>query len=393
MPLDAPLLTRSLDYRRFKAPPYRIILLESGYFTLAECKRGLEKNGHRVFLLPLGDNFIERLLLLLIEVKPDFILTINHLGFDEEGKLTSLLTELKIPYASWFVDSPTYILYGDSRLASDFCALFSWERSYLRRMEEIGFEAPVFLPLATDPQVFRPVNPPAPLQFRSDIAFVGNSMTEANEKWRTKVPPGTLERLSAKAVARQFSGCRRPMAEILRELGVNAEGRGLIDIEAAMVWKATQEYRKELVRHLLPAGLTIYGDAGWEGLLPEGHGFRPLVNYYRELPLVYNFTKVNVNCTSFQMNSAVNQRVFDAAACGGFLLTDHQGDMELFFEPGRDAVCFASPEEAAGLAGYYLRHETERKSIAQAARKRVLAEHTYEKRMAELVSAMAGRFG
>lgn len=195
------------------------------------------------------------------------------------------------------------------------------------------------------------------------------------------------------AVARQVSGRRRPMAEILGELGENGEGRESLDIEAAMVWKATREYRRELVMNLLPVGLTIYGDEGWKGLLPDGSGFRPLVNYYRELPLVYNFTKVNVNCTSFQMQSAVNQRVFDAAACGGFLLTDHQDDMELFFEPGNDAVCFDSPEGAADLARYYLGHETKRRTIAKAARKRVLAEHTYDRRMATLVSAMAARFG
>ena len=93
------------------------------------------------------------------------------------------------------------------------------------------------------------------------------------------------------------------------------------------------------------------------------------------------------------MNSAVNQRVFDTAACGGFLLTDHQADMDLFFEPGKDAVCYGSIEEAVELAGYYLKHEKERESIAHAARKRVLAEHTYDKRMATLVSAMVGKFG
>jgi len=393
MPMNAPLLKRCLDYPRLKAPPYRILLIDSGYFTVAECKKGLEKLGHVVFLLPLGEDFIKRLLLLLVEVKPDFLLTVNHLGFDEEGKLTSLLTDLKLPFASWFVDSPTYILYRGNRQASDFCTIFSWERSYLPRMEEIGFKSPVFLPLATDPDIFRPVDSPAPPQFRADISFVGNSMTEANSKWETKIPPGSMHKFSSMALARQFAERRKPMREILGELGVDCDSGGFIDIEAAMVWKATQEYRKQLAQRLLPLGLVIYGDGGWRSLLAGRHKTRPQVHYYRELPLVYNFTKINVNSTSFQMNSAVNQRVFDTAACGGFLLTDHQADMDLFFEPGKDAVCYGSLEEAVELAGYYMKHEKERKTIAHAARGRVLAEHTYEKRMATLVSAMAGKFG
>jgi spore maturation protein CgeB len=393
MPMNAPLLKRSLNYPRLKEPPYRILLLESGYFAVAECKKGLEKLGHKVFLLSLGEDFIKRLLLLLVEVKPDFLLTINHLGFDEEGKLTSLLTQLNLPYASWFVDSPTYILYRDKRQVSDFCALFSWERSYLPRMEEIGFKSPVFLPLATDPDVFRPIDSPGPPRFRANIAFVGNSMTEANSKWERKIPAGSMNKFSSRALARQFAEKRKPMREILGELGENDEAAGFIDIEAALVWKATQEYRKQLARRLFPLGLVIYGDRGWRSLLDGRRRLRPAVDYYRELYLVYNFTTINVNTTSFQMNSAINQRVFDCAASGGFLLTDHQADMDLFFEPGKDAVCYGSLEEAAELAGYYLKHDKERITIAHAARERVLTEHTYDKRMAALVSVMVDKYG
>lgn len=393
MSMDAPLLKRSLGYPRLKAPPYRILLLESRYFTMEECKKGLEKLGHKVFLLPLGDNFIERLLLLLVETKPDFLLTINHFGFDVEGKLTSLLTELQIPYASWFVDNPEYILYGDKRQVSDFCALFTWERSDLPKMEETGFNAPVFLPLAVDTDIFRPVDSQALPRFTADIAFVGNSMTEANLKWKNKIPPGSMRKFSPMVLASLFADRRKPMREILVELGIDGEADGFLDIEAAMVWKATQEFRKKLVHRLLPLGLVVYGDSGWKSLLANNRRIRPIVDYYRELSLVYNFTSINVNTTSFQMNSSVNQRVFDVAACGGFLLTDHQGDMDLFFEPGKDAVCYESLDEAFDLAAYYLKHEKERESIAHAARERVLAEHTYDKRMAALVSAMVGKFG
>ena len=49
------------------------------------------------------------------------------------------------------------------------------------------------------------------------------------------------------------------------------ESAGFIDIEAAMVWKATQEYRKQLAHRLLPLGLVIYGDRGWRSLLDGRH--------------------------------------------------------------------------------------------------------------------------
>ena len=49
--------------------------------------------------------------------------------------------------------------------------------------------------------------------------------------------------------------------------------------------------------------------------------YEPL-NYYKDLPLLYNACKINFNATSLQMKEAVNQRVFDVPACGAFLLTD-----------------------------------------------------------------------
>ena len=93
-------LRKVLDYSRFRSSSCKIVILDSGYLTVAECARGLEKLGHKVFPLALGDDFIKRLLNLLVMVKPDFLLTVNHLGFDEEGKLTDLLSELRIPFAS-----------------------------------------------------------------------------------------------------------------------------------------------------------------------------------------------------------------------------------------------------------------------------------------------------
>jgi spore maturation protein CgeB len=119
---------------------------------------------------------------------------------------------------------------------------------------------------------------------------------------------------------------------------------------------------------------------------------RPPVDYFRELPQVFAATAVNFNATSMQMNSTVNQRVFDAAACGAFLLTDRTPDMERFFDEGVESVCYGSPEEAYELAACYIGRKREREAIAAAARRRVLAEHTYERRMAQLVDTMRERF-
>jgi spore maturation protein CgeB len=386
-------ILKYLDYPKFKGPQFRVVIVDSGYLTVSECRRGLEKLGHQTFTIAPGHDFIKRLLTLLVETQPDFLLAVNHLGFDEEGKLTSILTDLKIPFASWYVDSPTYILYGGERNLSPYCAIFCWERSYLRPVEKMGFHSPVFLPLATDPGVFCPGGAPDSGRFLSSLAFVGDSMERARRKWEKKVPGSMAGAIAAASCDLLLNNRAGEIFDLFSVPGKDAmDERARMDIEAALIWKTTQDYRVRLAEALIPLGLVIYGDPGWLRLMGKRGEIRPQVHYFRDLPDVYRGTAVNVNCTSFQMKTAVNQRVFDVPACGGFLLSDYQEDMDSFFDVGNEAVCYNSIEEAASLAAHYLANEAERKRIAEAGRKRVLAEHTYEKRMGTLVEEMRRRF-
>lgn len=380
-----------LSYPRFSLTSCKIVIFDSGYLTVVECARGLEKLGHQVFPLALGDDFIKRLLNLLVMVKPDFLLTVNHLGFDEEGKLTTLLSELGIPFASWYVDSPTYVLKDDNKNVSDRCAMFCWDSWYLSRIESMGFRQPIHLPLATDPDIFKPLGNNRNNTAGTPLSFVGNSMEQATKKWSGKFPEQRFAAIKEKAVVRQLDARQLAMSDILKGFE-GIEQSEFLDMEAALVWESTQTYRLRLVKALLPLGLVIYGDDGWNDLLDFDTSIKPQVDYFRQLPLVFNETSVNFNATSLQMKRTVNQRVFNVAACRSFLLTDRMSDMDLFFNPDTESVCYDSVDEAVTLADYYLRNSREREKIAKAARKRVLADHTYEKRMSVLVAHMRERF-
>jgi len=92
------------------------------------------------------NEFIKRLIWALINFKPDFLLTINHFGFDEEGKLTELLTKFKIPFASWFVDNPFFILKNYPKQISCYLFIFLWDKSYRKILQKNGFENIAILP-------------------------------------------------------------------------------------------------------------------------------------------------------------------------------------------------------------------------------------------------------
>ncbi len=80
-------------------------------------------------------------------------------------------------------------------------------------------------------------------------------------------------------------------------------------------------------------------------------------------------------------------RVFEACGAGACLITDAWEGIEMFLTPGEEILLAGSGEEVAEIMAALTPAEAQR--IAQNARRRVLAEHTYEHRAAE-VSELLG---
>jgi hypothetical protein len=84
-------------------------------------------------------------------------------------------------------------------------------------------------------------------------------------------------------------------------------------------------------------------------------------------------------------NNANNMRLYEATGVGTLLVTDMKDNLGELFEIGREVVAYSSKEEAAELIRYYLAHPEEAEAIARAGQQRTLREHTYQRRMEELV--------
>ena len=115
---------------------------------------------------------------------------------------------------------------------------------------------------------------------------------------------------------------------------------------------------------------------------------RPEVNYYDELPQVYAASAINFNATSLQMRAAINQRMFDAPAAGGFVLTDFREQLAELFRVGEEVACYQEPGEIPELIRFYLKQRQVREKMTAKARQRVLAEHTYRHRVAAMLDTM-----
>ncbi|MBN2284146.1 MAG: glycosyltransferase family 1 protein, partial [Deltaproteobacteria bacterium] len=77
----------------------------------------------------------------------------------------------------------------------------------------------------------------------------------------------------------------------------------------------------------------------------------------------------------------LSNRCFAVMGCGGFYLCRRTPGVEHAFAVGEELDVFDGDDEMVEKVRYYLAHDDERRRIAGAGQRRVLAEYTYEKQM------------
>jgi spore maturation protein CgeB len=135
----------------------------------------------------------------------------------------------------------------------------------------------------------------------------------------------------------------------------------------------------------------LLGGSGWESkqmpgnVLYCGHVYTRDHNAFNCTPLaVLNISRDSM--ARFGFSPAT--RVFEAAGAAACLITDHWEGIELFLEPGHE-VLVAS--DGADVATHLARLTgASAASIGAAARRRVLAEHTYAHRAQQVEGALTG---
>jgi len=323
-------LREMLSYNKFAGAVPRILILRSQYWVDGACIHACHDLGWEVKSVPtvlegiLPKENVARFIETLAEFRPDLILTINLSGMDVSGLFARFFEDVRIPYVTWFVDDPRTILMERTDFASSYAVALTWERSYTKSLEAAGFPLVKTVPLAADPHIFN--REPAETW---DIppSFVGNSMVSfAKREWDLLKAQAELEA----AVKRSFEQgrvTRENFAQGLHALldpayvnTLDAEQRRLA--EMTFFIEGTRRLRYALASAVVPEGVVMRGDDEWGIDFPTSEG---PVHYIKDLAGFYNRCEVNLNSTSIQMATTVNQRVFDCAAAGGFLLTDPNG--------------------------------------------------------------------
>lgn len=384
-------LKEYFSYKKFAEDRLKIIVLYKSYFLQDESIADFKTLGHTVVPVPVVDEpkqMLDSLLKTCLDVKPDFILGTNHIGFDPEGKIAAILEELKIPVAFWYLDDFHFII-PDARVqAHSNIAIFSFEQNNLDSLNRFGFEHVFYLPAGSTLKKGTDWKDSAYTYLHNRISFVGNTFLDAQDRWhkahypdlysQLKLDKWNVERGSfIQFIKQEMESKFSNLAELYHFVGY-AAGR------------STMDHRVNLLKQIDKP--VVFGDRHWPDLDLDLE-IHPPVHMTREAPKVFNASQINLNISSTQLTTSVNQRIFDVPLADGFLLTDWRESLADLFAVDSELAVYHNVDDLQEKIGFYQKNESARRKITQAAAQHIYKEHLLIFRLQKMLKQLKSVFG
>lgn len=337
---------------------------------------------------------------------PDYVFTSNFYPV-----ISGVLRRKNIPYISWIYDSPLITLFS-SAVNNPCNYIFIFDYELYGRLRNRGAATVYYMPMAVygkrvEEYIGKGMGSAAcqhmgkSSKFFSDISFVGSLYDNKNNLFDRMVQSGLNEETKGYLYGIMEAQSRVYGKFFLEEL---LAGKVLFDMETAMKYiiphgvdinrtyvyanyflghKTTTIERRRLLGKLSESFNTkIYTTCDTEDI-PKLINMGP-VDYYKEMPVVFRESRINLNITLRSIHTGMPLRAVDIMGWGGFLLSNYQEDFERHFTAGEDYVPFFSEEDMMEKCEYFLGHEKERAEIAGNGHRKVMEGLTMEKCLKEM---------
>lgn len=387
-----------------------ILFVASDMISLSGIALGLSAAGHDVKLWKLrpviGDidyNVSEELEEFLEENNTDLVIT-----YDFVNTVSNACNNEKVNYLAWIFDSPLFELYSEEA-RKEYNHIMVFDKKQYEKLSKYPFAHLHYGTLATDIERYGSLKIANRdrKKYGADVSFVGRLynkstfdslfdngyekyLAEANKifddcfcKWDGKT---TIYDTASQEFVDFFMDKYRLRDWDKYDLDdrIYVEGfrlaRRLNEIERLAVLNRVAKSHK----------VVLYtDDKKVEGL--QNVEVRGGISYDKEMPLVFYFSKINLNISSRSIETGIPQRVLDIMAVGGFVLTNYQEEIEEYFKIGEEIEVFHDLDELERKVDYYLKHEDKRLRIAMNGYKKVSKEFSYTAKASKMVDIIFDR--
>lgn len=163
-------------------------------------------------------------------------------------------------------------------------------------------------------------------------------------------------------------------AKIHRPLKLTEEDKKRFGCEVEFIGTFEEDRAKKML-YLAENGIKIiiWGN-GWESWAGKHPNLiiKKMPVYGEDYVKAINAAKINLSFLRKKNNDEVTARSVEIPACGGFMIAERTKRHLDFFEEGKEAVFFDSPEELLFLVKKYLVADKKREEIGQAGRLRCI---------------------
>jgi len=272
--------------------------------------------------------------------RPDLVLVLD--GMDLPLDQISVLRGLGVRTAIWLTDDPYYTDFT-MKIVAHYDYVFTLERNCIDFYKGLGCNEVHYLPFAAHRDHYHPTLTRSPVV--RDISFIGSAYWNRVEFFRPLMP----ELMQFNTVINGIWWDRLPEAPLYGE-------------------------RIEIGRWMSPQETAV-----------AYSGSKIVINLHRS-----HVDEIVNNNTLLIPAASPNPRTFEIAASGTLQLCDAREDMGDFYKLGEEIETFSSPQEMLDKIRFFLSHEEERRNIALRAYERTLKDHTYPKRLNQLLTVIFG---
>lgn len=333
----------------------------------------------------------------------DFVFSINFFPF-----ISEVCNIFQIRYICWTVDCPVMELYSNS-INNKWNRIFMFDNAQYTEFSHYNPECIFHLPLASNPTRWESVIKNASSRdiqkYSSEVSFVGSLYTEKSAYRRyndkTSYLSGYLDGImNAQEKLYGYFFLEEVLPDnIISDFKNNFSGfytppeNFFVSNKTAMaqLYLGTEVSARERVNTMKLLGshfpIDIYTGSNTTNLPVHNKG---LAKTLTEMPLIFHYSKINLNITSKSIRSGLPLRIFDILGCGGFCMTNFQPELTDYFSIGTDLECYTCYEELLEKTDFYLKHDNERIKIASHGCETVKKYHNYPERLLQMLSLAYG---
>jgi hypothetical protein len=220
---------------------------------------------------------------------------------------------------------------------------------------------------------------PIETQSQWGVTFIGHLMSSLNLYPADSVPGGQHLQVMAWNRFSQSSYAVQPDIEnlvkdpyVLASLGPDADKNLLATQQFLMAGlnKFSSPLRGQLISTIKNHRVDIFGGDLSYGRIKDpllvlqqsNVHYQPATQNYQDACGIYQSSRINLNISSLQFDTAVNNRVMDVIMSAGFILTDARDELTELIPTLQD-VSFKSPEELSEKISYYNNKDNERRYL------------------------------